>query len=291
MPSYYGACFWKPDRRRFICFIRKSPGSPCRLRHDLPYIGDSMYQTTRGLVLRETEYKDYDKLLTVLTEDSGLMTVRAWGVKRKSSPLKSACQLLTFSEFTIQEKQGFCGVREASPVEMFSALRGDIELLSLASYFAQATEVLAQEDMPNPELLSLVLNCLYGLSKMNEPEDKIKSVFELRSACLAGYTPDLSACRYCGCDQPDRFNIAEGMLECVSCGAHGDGLRMPITAGILDAMRYICVCDSKRIFAFQTQAQTYQDLSHITESYLLTQLERGFSALDFYKSLSVLPSS
>ena len=41
-----------------------------------------MFQTTKGLVLRETEYKDHDKILTILTEDAGLVTVRAWGVKR-----------------------------------------------------------------------------------------------------------------------------------------------------------------------------------------------------------------
>ena len=34
--------------------------------------------------------------------------------------------------------------------------------------------------------------------------------------------------------------------------------------------------------------QTFEDLSHITESYLSTQLERGFSSLDFYKSLQPL---
>ena len=250
-----------------------------------------MYLTIQGLVLRVVNYNDTDALLTVLSGNYGKLTVKARGLRRKNSPLVAPCQLLSFGEFTLFEYRGMYTINEAHSIELFTALRKDLGKLTLGTYFAQVAEVLSQEDMPNPELLSLVLNCLYGLSKMNEPEDKIKSVFELRSACLAGYTPDLSACRYCGCDQPDRFNIAEGMLECVSCGAHGDGLRMPITAGILDAMRYICVCDSKRIFAFQTQAQTYQDLSHITESYLLTQLERGFSALDFYKSLSVLPSS
>ena len=250
-----------------------------------------MYLTIQGLVLRVVNYNDTDALLTVLSGNYGKLTIKARGLRRKNSPLVAPCQLLSFGEFTLFEYRGMYTINEAHSIELFTALRKDLAKLTLGTYFAQVAEVLSQEDLPNPDLLSLVLNCLYGLSKMNEPEDKIKSVFELRSAGLAGYTPDLSVCRYCGCDHPDRFNIAEGMLECVGCGARADGIRMPITAGILDAMRYICVCDSKRIFAFQAQAQTYQDLSHITESYLLTQLERGFSALDFYKSLSVLPSS
>lgn len=244
-----------------------------------------MYQTTRGLVLRETEYKDYDKLLTVLTEDSGLMTVRAWGVKRKSSPLKSACQLLTFSEFTIQEKQGFCGVREASPVEMFSALRGDIELLSLASYFAQATEVLAQEDMPNPQLLSLALHALHALCLGRDPA-LVKAAFELQLAVLSGYEPDLSGCPVCGCETPDRFNIFKGVLQCSSCrDPELQGLLMPVSAGTCQAMRYIAACPPQKTFSFSLGDASRKELGDICEAYLLTQLDRGFYTLDFYKSL------
>ena len=60
---------------------------------------------------------------------------------------------------------------------------------------------------------------------------------------------------------------------------------MPVTAGTLDAMRYISRCNPKRVLAFQAGQETLDELSHITESYLSTQLERGFSTMDFYKSL------
>ena len=62
---------------------------------------------------------------------------------------------------------------------------------------------------------------------------------------------------------------------------------MPITSGVLDAMRYICACDSRKLFSFSVSADTLDALSSITESYLSTQLERGFSTLDFYKSLLI----
>ena len=60
---------------------------------------------------------------------------------------------------------------------------------------------------------------------------------------------------------------------------------MPVTASILEAMRYICLCDPKRLFSFQLGEQAMDQLASLTEAYLATQLERGFSALDFYKSL------
>ena len=36
-----------------------------------------MFLTTRGLVLREVRYKESDKILTVLTQHEGKITVRA----------------------------------------------------------------------------------------------------------------------------------------------------------------------------------------------------------------------
>jgi len=78
------------------------------------------------------------------------------------------------------------------------------------------------------------------------------------------------------------------MLECHGC-RHMDatGIRMPITQSVLEAMRYICYCDPKKMFSFQTGDETKAKLADITEAYLTTQLERGFSTLDFYKSLLI----
>ena len=247
-----------------------------------------MYLNTKGLVIRVTPYNDTDALLSVLTPEHGRLTVKARGLRRKNSPLIAPCQLLSFAEFTLFEYRNMYTINEAHAIELFSPLRKDLQKLSLGSYFAQAAETMSQEDLPNPELLSLVLNCLFALAKLNLPEMMVKAVFELRSACLSGYTPDLYGCYSCGCDNPDRFDISEGRLECVACrDPVSTGLRMPVTPGVLDAMRYICSCDSKKLFSFHASAETLEALSYITESYLSTQLERGFSALDFYKSLLV----
>ena len=247
-----------------------------------------MYLNTKGLVIRVTPYNDTDAILSVLTPNYGRLTIKARGLRRKNSPLIAPCQLLAYAEFTLFEYRNMYTINEASSIELFSALRKDLQKLSLGSYFAQAAETMSQEDLPNPELLSLVLNCLHGLSKLALPETMVKAVFELRSACLSGYTPDLYGCYRCGCDNPDRFDISEGRLECAACrDPASTGLRMPVTPGILDAMRYICSCDSKKLFSFSASPETLDALSYITESYLSTQLERGFSALDFYKSLLI----
>lgn len=243
-----------------------------------------MFLKTDGLVVRQVNYKDNDQILTVLTKEHGLMTLKARGVRSRSSRLKGACQLLAYSEFTVFENRGFHTIDEANAIQMFPELRTDIELLSLASYFAQVAEILSQEDMPNPELLSLTLNALYALCRRLCTPELVKAAFELRAACLGGYTPELSGCAVCGDPEPDRFDVRGGILCCASCSA-GEGLRLPVSPGSLAAMRYLVSCDAKRLFAFRLEGRAVKELCDLAETYLQTQLERGFYTLDFYKSL------
>ena len=247
-----------------------------------------MYLTVKGLVMRVTNYNDHDALLTVLTQGNGKITVKARGLRRKNSPLIAPCQLLAYSEFVLFENKGYYTINEARTVALFHALRNDLQKLYLGSYFSQVADVLSQEDYPNPELLSLILNALHILSSTDTKELLVKAVFEFRAACLAGFLPDLSGCGNCGNGQPDRFDVSTGMLECSACrNPESDGIRMPVTPGVLDALRYIAGIDPKRLFSFSVGDETLLQLSRVTELYLTTQLERGFSALDFYKSLLI----
>ena len=246
-----------------------------------------MYLNTAALVLRVNNYNDRDALLTLLTRDHGKITVKARGLRRKNNPLSAACQLLALCEFTLFEYRGMYTVNEAHPIELFTALRSDLIRLSLGSYFAQVSEVISQEDSPSRELQSLVLNSLYALAATDIPVEQIKAVFELYVSCIAGYTPDLLDCQCRSGGEPTCFDLSGGILLCEKCEHQNLGIRLPVSAGTLEAMRYVVSCDSKKLFAFRLGKENLMQLSSIAEAYLVTQLERGFSTLDFYKSLPI----
>ena len=92
-----------------------------------------MHLKTEGLILRQTDWRETDRILNVLTRDRGKMTFRARGVRSRRSRLAGSCQLLCYSEFTLFENQGRYIIDEAVPIEMFTELRQDVELVSLAS--------------------------------------------------------------------------------------------------------------------------------------------------------------
>lgn len=249
-----------------------------------------MHIITQGLVLRETMYKESDKILTVLTAEGGKRTVKAQGCRKKGSALAAGSQLLTWSDMTLFEYRDFFTLREASTLQEFRGLRADLEKLALGSYFAEAAEAVAEEGVPQPALLSLILNSLYALDRLDKPLPLVKAAFELRLLCAAGFGPLLDACAACGLPDPEepRLNLTEGVLHCAACkGEVGEGISMPLDSGSLAAMRFVADSPSKRFLSFSLGGDSLRRFGDAAEAYLMTQLERGFRTLDYYKALEL----
>lgn len=245
------------------------------------------YIVTKGIVLRETEVRDADKILTVLTADRGRIAVIARGARRKGCKFAACAQPLAYSEWTLYKKGDWYYANEGATVELFNGLRADLDAMALGFYLAELTEAVVTEESAHPELLSLLLNGLYAISTLHKPLPLVKAAFEIRLLCLAGYEPLADACAYCGRAEVERpyFNVMQGVVRCGTCGV-GEGQRgMPLCDASLAALRHAVYGDPKRLYAFTLEPEAQKRFSAAAEAFVSAQLERGFRTLDFYKSV------
>lgn len=247
-----------------------------------------MFKTVNALVLREVRYKEADRILTLLTDTDGKITVKARGALRKSSKTTAATQQLTYSEMTLFGNLGRFTVNEAVVREGFDGLRADIGSFALGCYFAECVDALSVEDQPDAPLMQLALNCLYALSRGMYTPEHIKAAFELRLMCLAGYTPELSRCAVCGEKEPGDpvLMLERGCVCCRRCAA-GAGQTVKLDAPSLNAMRYICSAPPKQILSFSLEGEGAKRLSAAAEEYLLLHTERRFPTLDYWKNVKI----
>lgn len=252
-----------------------------------------MHRKTTAIVLREVNYKESDKILTLLTRDEGKLTVSARGCRRKNSAIGAISQQLCYSEFVLYEYRGRWSVREGELLREFRGARRDLDKLSLSAWFAELTESVTVEDVPAPEILNLLLNALYALDVLDRPIGLVKAVFELKLMALAGFAPDVTFCAVCGKEpEQPRLHLKQGVLHCSACrSALGEGVSLPLDRGSLAAMRHVLCGEEKRLFSFRLGEESLKRLSAVSETYVLTQLERGFRTLDFYKQMRQLPDS
>lgn len=245
------------------------------------------YIVARGIVLRETETKETDKILTVLTNKCGKIPVIARGARRKSCKYAACAQSLAYSEWTLYQKGDWYYANEGSTLELFNGLRKDLDAMALGFYFAELTEAVTAEDTPAPELLRHLLNGLYALAALGKPAALVKPAFELKLLCLAGYEPLADSCAYCGNPDPEQpmLDVVQGVLRCGTCGVQERSLSMPLCPSSLAALRHIVYGDPKRLYSFTLGEKALKRLSDAAEAFAAAQLERGFRTLDFYKSL------
>ena len=104
-------------------------------------MAERAYIVTKGVVLRETETKEADKILTLLTADRGKISVIARGVRRKSCKYAACAQQLVYSEWTLYQKGEWYYANEGATAELFNGLRTNLEALALGCYFAELTEI------------------------------------------------------------------------------------------------------------------------------------------------------
>ena len=110
--------FCKPEIRPFICWQSKRRSVNSRPMPDK--------LVTRGLVLRATETKEADYILTVLTAEHGRLAVIARGARRRSSKRAAAGQHLAFSELVLYRRGSWYYLDEASTIARLDGLRADL---------------------------------------------------------------------------------------------------------------------------------------------------------------------
>lgn len=246
-----------------------------------------MRTNTDGLILKEQNIGEKDKLVTVLTRHNGLVRAFVRGAKSFKNRKNSATGMFCYSKISLYKSRDSYIIDEAEPIETFFGLREDLEKISLAQYFSELIISLVQEEEPAEEYLRLVLNSLHFLSKGTMPIEQVKAITELRLMCIAGFMPNLISCERCGEYETNTmyFDVEDGLLYCENCISSRALFQLDI--GLVKALRHIAFSDFEKIYSFKMEDYALPDLSYITEKYLLSKLQRSFKTLDFYNSIKV----
>ena len=258
-----------------------------------------------GLVLREMNSGENDKLLLVLTAEKGKIWISAKGGRSIKSKKSAICRAFTYSQFEIYDKNNIFYLSGGSLNKAFFAYRTDLDAYSLASYITTICEDITGEETEAEQILRATLNSFYAIENHLYPFEQIKAAYELFAAAISGFTPDLTCCAECGHAfvEKDEFwlDIMNGGLLCSECKAKRPtdaeeqsnidkyetrSILLPLDAASLMAMRYCINAPVQRLFSFSIKDEQSARLFYkAAESYLLNHLERGFETLNFYYKL------
>ena len=257
-----------------------------------------MHAEVKGLVLRTVDLKESDRLLTIYTEEQGIVTALAKGARSLKSRKMSSTMQFCYSSFVLYKQGEHYQVRECELIESFFGLHRSIEGLALATYITEVVSDVAVAQ-PETELLRLALNSLYAISEHKCELGIIKAAFEIRTASIIGFMPEVLSCSACGEKSGDfYFEIMSGAIKCRGCREkmaltnpepeypHEAQAVCLLSEGAKTALGYCIYSPLKKIFSFRFSDSDMTLFSRACEEYLLNHLERSFNSLDFYKEVA-----
>ncbi len=185
------------------------------------------YTSTKALVLRRADWRENDRILTLLTPQRGRVDAVARGCRKPNSPLMASSELFTLGDYVLYKGKGHEMVTSCQVEDSFYPLRNDFDKLSYAAILLRCAELAAQPEEPQRHLLILISRSLSRLAYSQLDARLVVTAFLLHFSALSGYKPRLEHCAVC----EERIREGEaawlsfpaGGLVCSACHQKDDG--------------------------------------------------------------------
>lgn len=172
-----------------------------------------------ALLLRYADYKESDRMVTLLTAE-GKISAAMKGVRKGSAKLAFAAQPFCFGEYVFTQTAGRNTVISASIYDGFYPLREEIFRFYAAAVVTEVCDKLVYEDTESGAFLVLAVQTLEALCGVQgNAAGGLLVVFLLKALALAGYAVRADVCPVCGKTPRGivRFDMESGTFCCFDC--------------------------------------------------------------------------
>ena len=222
---------------------------------------------------------DADRMLTILSDEQGLIRASAKGVRRLKNKLTGASQLFCYGEFSLFLGRDYFIINNCEIIEPFSELFNDPEKFTYAAHIIKIVNDVCQDGLPSADTLSLLLNTLFVINKGEKNPMLAIRIFELRLLCISGYMPSVEKCGVCSLEGV-RFSANANGLVCENCSKLlYDSIE--ISNGTKSALSHVCTCEKSKLFSFDVSNDVLIELNEILPAYILKCFEKKYNTLDF----------
>lgn len=195
----------------------------------------------------------------------------------------AATQFLCFGDYIIYKGNDTYNINSCDTIECFYNIRTDLDKYKYSVHITKIILDVTNENENSYKVLQLFLNTLYIISETDKNLDLILSIFKLRLMCILGFKPQVEKCTNCGINEDAKyFSLKENGFKCSSCGK-SDKSCIEINSATVDAIRYITVAPSKKIYSFNIPENSVKELELISKLYLNEKLEKEYKLEDIFK--------
>ena len=231
----------------------------------------------RGLIIRTSEYKEKDRLLSVLTSERGLITICAKGVAKPGSSMGYVSMPYMLCDFVVSVSHGYFYLKDASIIESNSGIMDSLEQMTVAAHISSCLMDCTLQSENAKEAYELAAYAYYNLANNKEKYLLIYSAFNWRLLTIAGFTVqyDLNEPAYrASGDKPNRY-----LINISGSDTQNKTFNRLLEEPSVRALNYFASCDLKRLFTSSADKKTEKELKDFTTDYLSVHFDKSYDSL------------
>ncbi|MBQ7977911.1 MAG: DNA repair protein RecO [Clostridia bacterium] len=192
---------------------------------------------TQGVVLNAFDYRDADKIVTIVTPEYGRLSAVLRGVKKVTAKMKFASQPFCYAQFKLVGGWDMLTVAGATEIESFFDITQDYRSMVAGSAILEMADAVSVVQQPDHLLFTGLTSALRTLANSDTDPDVILMRFALGVFKITGYALNLKNCK--SCEKPlandlVRFEVGTGELSCIHCSENDF---IPVSARSLEIMQ------------------------------------------------------
>lgn len=163
-----------------------------------------------GIIVKRVNVGESDKLVTMMTKDSGKVALVAKGIRKIQSRRKGHLELFNHVRFSYFKGDGLGLVTEVEALEVFDDVVQVWEPLGQAYHMCEIVDRLLPEHEPNEYIYRLLLRALQVLKEeiTHQRREEVVRLFEISLLKYLGYWTGDEYDTSINAEQKKKFHIA-----------------------------------------------------------------------------------
>lgn len=234
----------------------------------------------KGIIISEKPYKESSKLLNVITEEYGVVSLIAKGSKRLKSNLRSISSKLTYAYFQFNYKEGkLSNLICADVINPLNNIKNDLLKLSYASYILDLTSQVLKENN-NENIFKILESSILKIEDGFDP-DVITNILELKYLSYLGISPNFDNCSICGSSKILTISVEKGGFVCTN---HHTNERI-VNNKVLKIIRMLYYVDLDKITKLDVSAPVKKEIDNFIDEYYESYTGLYMKTKDFLKNI------
>lgn len=168
-----------------------------------------------GVVLRTHKLGESDRIVTLITQDSGKVRAVAKGVRKTSSRFGSRLEPMSHVQVQLYRGRELDIVNQVELVEIATSTRANLEASTDGLAMCEIVEQLSHDRSPSPHLYRMLVGALRQLNIQYQP--LILPALQFRLLEEEGVGPCVDRCVVCGVSQElVAYDVSAGGAQCLA---------------------------------------------------------------------------